>query len=495
MSASAVFLANFNYEYYDYNSHELYGVTMQNILIVDDDKGIRKQLKWSLDKDYKVLLAEDGKKALDLFRQHQPMVVTLDLGLPPDADGASEGLRVLEEILAQGKGTKVIVVSGNEDRNNALTAIGLGAYDFCQKPIEVDTLKIILSRAFHLANMEEENRHLLANKSSERPSMEGIFGQCPQMDEIFSIIRKVGSIDVPILILGESGTGKELVARAIHDNSLRKNGPFIPINCSAIPENLLEAELFGHEKGSFTGAQARVQGKVEYAQGGTLFLDEIGDMPLLLQVKLLRFLQEKVIQRVGGREDIEVDARIVAATNIDIDEAIKEGRFREDLYYRIGVVTAKLPPLKDRGDDIVLLANLFMRRFAHEFKRKVKCFSVAALRVLGTYEWPGNIRELENRVKRAVIMTETLTIEPADLGFSTGEALDLEDATAPHYDLNVSGMKLKDARSMVEKSLVGEALDAADGNILKAAESLGVSRPTIYDLMKKHGFYVEDSES
>ncbi len=465
---------------------------MESILIVDDDSGIRKQLKWGLSKDYKVLLAEDGRKALDLFKKNEPKVVSLDLGLPPDADGASEGLRVLEEILAQGKGTKIVVVSGNEDRKNALAAIGLGAYDFCQKPVELDTLKIILERAFHLVNMEEENRHLQESKSGKMASMEGMFGQCPQMEGIFSIIRKVGSIDVPILILGESGTGKELVARAIHENSLRKKGPFIPINCGAIPDNLLEAELFGHEKGAFTGAQGRVQGKVEFAQGGTLFLDEIGDMPLLLQVKLLRFLQEKVIQRVGGREDIEVDARIVAATNLDIDKAIKDGNFREDLYYRLGVVTAKLPPLKERGDDIVLLANLFMRRFAHEFKRNVKCFSVASLRVLDTYDWPGNIRELENRVKRAVIMAETLTLEPWDLGFVSDNTLNNEETTTPQYDFNISGLKLKDARIMVEKSLVGEALDAADGNILRAAELLGVSRPTIYDLMKKHGFHVDD---
>jgi two-component system NtrC family response regulator len=463
---------------------------MESILIVDDDNGIRKQLKWGLETDYKVLLAEDGRKALELFKQHEPKVVSLDLGLPPDADGASEGLRVLEEVLAAGKNTKVIVVSGNEDRSNALAAVGLGAYDFCQKPIELDTLKIILQRAFHLAELEAENRRLQESRAGGKASMEGLFGQCPQMEEIFSIIRKVGSIDVPILILGESGTGKELVARAIHENSLRKKGPFIPINCGAIPENLLEAELFGHEKGSFTGAQARVQGKVEYAHGGTLFLDEIGDMPLLLQVKLLRFLQEKVIQRVGGREDIEVDARIVAATNIDIEEAIKNGNFREDLYYRIGVVTAKLPTLRERGDDIAMLANLFMRRFAHEYKRRVKCFSVASLRVLNTYEWPGNIRELENRIKRAVVMSETQTIDPQDLGFAAKNMSEDQDKTIC-YGVDVSGMKLKEARSVVEKGLLAEALEASQGNIMKAAEVLGVSRPTLYDLMKKHNFTVE----
>jgi two-component system NtrC family response regulator len=322
--------------------------------------------------------------------------------------------------------------------------------------------------------------------------MEGIFGQCPQMEEIFSIVRKVGSIDVPILVLGESGTGKELVARAIHENSLRKNGPFIPINCGAIPDNLLEAELFGHEKGSFTGAQARVQGKVEFAHGGTLFLDEIGDMPLLLQVKLLRFLQEKVIQRVGGREDIEVDARIVAATNLDIESAIKNGTFREDLYYRIGVVTAKLPPLKERGDDIIMLANLFMRRFSNELKRRVRHLSVASLKAINTYAWPGNIRELENRVKRAVIMTESQTIEPWDLGFTSTPTANNEETPLVHYGLDIRGLGLKEARSLVEKSLLAEAMDSAEGNVLKASEILGVSRPTLYDLMKKHSFYVDE---
>jgi two-component system NtrC family response regulator len=465
---------------------------MEYVLIVDDDSGIRNQLKWGLDKDYKVLLAEDGRKALELFKKHSPKIVSLDLGLPPDADGASEGLRVLEEILLQAPNTKVVVVSGNEDRKNALAAISLGAYDFCQKPIALDILKVILGRAIYLSNLEADNRRLQAKSAGEGASMEGIFGQCPQMEEIFSIVRKVGSIDVPILVLGESGTGKELVARAIHENSLRKNGPFIPINCGAIPDNLLEAELFGHEKGSFTGAQARVQGKVEFAHGGTLFLDEIGDMPLLLQVKLLRFLQEKVIQRVGGREDIEVDARIVAATNLDIESAIKNGTFREDLYYRIGVVTAKLPPLKERGDDIIMLANLFMRRFSNELKRRVRHLSVASLKAINTYAWPGNIRELENRVKRAVIMTESQTIEPWDLGFTSTPTANNEETPLVHYGLDIRGLGLKEARSLVEKSLLAEAMDSAEGNVLKASEILGVSRPTLYDLMKKHSFYVDE---
>ena len=470
---------------------------MENLLIIDDDSGIRKQLKWGLEGDYKVLLAEDALKGLELYRKHSPKIVTLDLGLPPDADGATEGLRALEEILSDGARTKVIVVSGNEERDNALKAISLGAYDFCQKPIELDILKVIISRALNLANLEEEHKRLLLKKTSKSSPMQGIFGQCSQMEEVFSLIRKVASIDVPILILGESGTGKELVARAIHENSIRKNGPFIPINCGAIPENLLEAELFGHEKGSFTGAQSRVQGKVEFAQDGTLFLDEIGDMPLLLQVKLLRFLQEKVIQRVGGREDIEVDARIVAATNIDIEEAIRKGEFREDLYYRIGVVSAVLPPLRQRGDDISLLANLFMRRFANEFKRRVKCFSVASLRMMNKYEWPGNIRELENRVKRAVIMTESLTIEPWDLGFEKKSDIQAEDENRVinRIDIDLSGMKLKDARSMIEKEMIAKALSNNEGNIVQAAEQLGVSRPTMYDLMKKYSLYINGDPS
>ena len=473
------------------------GNSMETILIVDDDSGIRKQLKWGLDKDYKVLLAEDGKSAMKLFQKHSPKIVALDLGLPPDADGATEGLHVLEEILARSNSTKIIIVSGNEDRNNALKAIDLGAYDFCHKPIDLHTLKVILSRALHLANLEAENHRLREQKVVQGTFMDGIFGHCSQMEDIFSMVRKVGSIDVPVLILGESGTGKELIARAIHENSLRKNGPFIPINCGAIPENLLEAELFGHEKGSFTGAESRVQGKVEFAKGGTLFLDEIGDMPLLLQVKLLRFLQEKVIQRVGGREDIEVDARILAATNIDIEEAISKGNFREDLYYRIGVLSAVLPPLRERGDDIALLANLFMRRFANEFKRRVKCFSVASLRFMNTYEWPGNIRKLENRVKRAVIMTESLTIEPWDLGFDKKPATGSEDESLDvnRFEADFSGMKLKDARSMVEKKMIAEALSINEGNIVQAAQQLGVSRPTMYDLMKKYNFYVNGGSS
>ena len=467
---------------------------MEKLLIIDDNQEIRKQLKWGLGKDYKILLAESVDVALKLFNEHHPKVVALDLGLPPDIDGATEGLRCLQAMLEQQPSCKVIVISGNEEHSNAVEAVGLGAYDFYHKPIQLDELKIILSRAFHVSALEEENQRLQARIASEGKGYSGLFGSSPQMQQIFATIKKIASVDVPVLVLGESGTGKELVARAIHDKSLRSQGPFIPINCSAIPENLLEAELFGHEKGSFTGAHACVQGKVEFAHGGTLFLDEIGDMPILLQVKLLRFLQEKVIQRVGGREDIRVDARIVAATNIDIEEAISKGLFREDLYYRISVVTAELPPLRERGEDINLLANLFMRRYADEFKRRVKFLSVSSLKHLNDYSWPGNIRELENKMKRAVVMSEAQTIEPWDLGFNTASEDDENNpVTWAHHGLDFTGMTLKEARSIIDKKLLATALAAAEGNLVKAAESLGVSRPTIYDLMKKHGFYVEDS--
>jgi two-component system NtrC family response regulator len=466
---------------------------LEKLLIIDDNQEIRKQLKWGLGKDYKILLAESVDVALKLFKEHHPKVVALDLGLPPDIDGATEGLRCLQAMLEQQPSCKVIVISGNEEHSNAVEAVGLGAYDFYHKPIQLDELKIILSRAFHVSALEEENQRLQARIASEGRGYSGLFGSSPQMQQIFATIKKIASVDVPVLVLGESGTGKELVARAIHDKSLRSQGPFIPINCSAIPENLLEAELFGHEKGAFTGAHACVQGKFEFAHGGTLFLDEIGDMPILLQVKLLRFLQEKVIQRVGGREDIRVDARIVAATNIDIEEAISKGLFREDLYYRISVVTAELPPLRERGEDINLLANLFMRRYADEFKRRVKFLSASSLKHLNDYNWPGNIRELENKMKRAVVMSEAQTIEPWDLGFNTASEDDEKNpVTWAHHGLDFTGMTLKEARSIIDKKLLATALDAAEGNLVKAAESLGVSRPTIYDLMKKHGFYVED---
>ncbi|NLC70071.1 MAG: PEP-CTERM-box response regulator transcription factor [Desulfuromonadaceae bacterium] len=456
---------------------------MHVLLIVDDKEEIQKQLKWGLSKEYKVFAADSVARALELFREHEPKVMTLDLGLPPDEDGSTEGFRCLEEVMRLAPWTKVIVLTGHEERENALKAIRMGAYDYYTKPVNLDELRIILNRAFHLAVIEEENRQLHSALSAEGKEMQGIFGHSPSMLEIFKTIRKVSSSDVPVLILGESGTGKEMVAAAIHGNSPRRSAPFIPINCSAIPETLLESELFGHEKGAFTGAYGRVQGKFESAQGGTLFLDEIGEMPLSLQVKVLRFIQEKVIQRVGGRENIEVDARIISATNTNIKEAIKDGKFREDLFYRIGVIIIELPPLRERGNDIIFLANLFLRRFGEMHNKRARRFSAAALRQLEAHSWPGNVRELENRVKRAVIMAETSIIEPADLDFAGQDRSAANNSEKPP-----STLTLREARDRLDKEMILAALEQHQGNILKASELLGVSRPTLYDLMKKHGF-------
>jgi len=457
------------------------GDKFNRILIVDDNDDIRKQLKWGLGKEYSVLLAADGKEALSLFRRHQPLVVTLDLGLPPDEDGTEEGFRCLTEMLQFLPTTKIIVITGNDGRENALKAVQMGAYDYYQKPVDLDELKVIISRAFHLQMIEAENQRLQVALVDRTGEQSGIIGQCPSMQQVFETIRKVAASDVSVLISGDSGTGKELVARAIHDMSLRKNAPFIAINCGAIPETLLESELFGHEKGSYTGAHARVLGKVEYANKGTLFLDEIGEIPGFLQVKLLRFLQEKSLQRVGGREDITVDVRIIAATNIDINKAMEDGRFREDLYYRIGVVTVDLPQLRTRGDDILLLANLFLKRFSAQFNKKVRGYSPTAEECILSYNWPGNVRELENKVQRAVLMAGSQLVEQEDLGFAgmiTNPAARQEPQEPP---------TLKDARDALERNMILDAIRNQGGNIAKAADILGVSRPTLYDLMKKHG--------
>jgi two-component system, NtrC family, response regulator len=458
---------------------------MEKLLSVEDNQEIQKQLKWGLGKDYKIFLAGNVSEALSLFEAHQPKVVTLDLGLPPDADGSVEGFRCLEAIMQQAPKTKVIVLTGNEERESALRAIRMGAYDFYSKPINLDELRVILGRAFHLSSLEEENQQLHTVLSDGSGELQGIFGQCPKMVDVFNTINKVSTSNIPVLILGDSGTGKEMVASAIHQKSLRKKGPFIPINCGAIPENLLESELFGHEKGSFTGAHGRVQGKFEYAHGGTLFLDEIGEMPLALQVKVLRFLQEKVIQRVGGRDNIEVDARIISATNIDTKQAIEEGKFREDLFYRIGGVTINLPPLCEREKDIFFLAHLFLRRFSETLNKRVRGFSMASLNRMEGYAWPGNVRELENRVKRAVVMADSTIIEPKDLDF-----LETEEKPKPKKESFTSEiMTLKEARERIEREMVVAALERQKGNVVKTAEVLGVSRPTLYDLMKKHGLH------
>ena len=451
---------------------------MEKLLIVDDDSDIRQQLKWGLGDDYTVMLAGDVSEGLNMFKKFQPAVVLLDLGLPPHEHSSQEGFRGLAEMLELNPHAKIIMLTGNSERENALKAMQMGAYDFYPKPPVLNELKVIIGRAFHLANIEEQNRSLLSAIDLKSSCSSGIIGQCPAMQTVFATIKKVASSDVSIFITGESGTGKELVAQAIHQAGFRKDGPFIPINCGAIPDNLLESELFGHEKGSFTGAHATVHGKLQYAHQGTLFLDEIGELPFNLQVKLLRFLQEGVIQRVGGREDIVVDTRTVCATNVDIVKAIAEGRFREDLYYRISVITIDLPPLRERGDDILLLANYFLRKFNDEYKKKVRRFSAAAVNYLKTYVWPGNVRELQNRVQRAIIMSDAAVIEPVDLGGGADVAAVAETETAP--------VTLREGRDKVERELIALAIDRHNGNIVKAAEELGVSRPTLYDLLKKH---------
>jgi len=454
---------------------------VEKLLIIDDNEDIRQQLKWGLGDEYAVLLAGDVNEGLMTFRKHQPSVVILDLGLPPHENSSVEGFRCLAELLDHSPHTKVIMLTGNDERENAMQAMQMGAYDFYSKPPVLNELKVILKRAFHLANIEEQNRSLQSAMEAKTSDMGGIIGHCPEMLTVFATIRKVATADVPIFVTGESGTGKELVARAIHEASLRSKGPFIPINCGAIPENLLESEFFGHERGAFTGAHTTVQGKLQYAHKGTLFLDEIGELPVNLQVKLLRFLQEGTIQRVGGREDIPVDTRIVCATNVDTVKAIKEGRFREDLYYRVSVIPINLPPLRERGDDIMLLAHYFLQLFNHEHKKRVRHFSAASVSFLQSHDWPGNVRELRNRVQRAIIMTDTTSIRPSDLGVQQ-ELESLEQEQSPQEIIT-----LREARNRLEQELIGAAIERHADNILKAAEELGVSRPTFYDLMKKHG--------
>jgi two-component system NtrC family response regulator len=444
------------------------------LLIVEDDEEIRTQMKWALAQDYAVHLAGDRPSALRILKQERPAVVTLDLGLPPKPREAEEGFLALSDILQQDPTTKVIVITGQTERAHAQKAVGQGAYDFLCKPIQVEELKGILRRAFHVAQLEREHREL--QRSSDGESFEDMVGTSPQMQEVFAAIRKVAVSEASVLIVGESGTGKELVARAIHRLGARRGGPFIAINCGAIPENLLESELFGHEKGAFTGAHIQRKGRIELAQGGTLFLDEIGELSLSLQVKLLRFLQEHCIERVGGRSKITVDARIITATNADLKQAMSDGRFRDDLYYRLGVVVITVPPLRAREGDLLLLAKTLLQRFAAEHKKKVTEFSLQALRTLSTYGWPGNVRELENRIKRAVIMAEGPMITPEDL--------ELVSPEEPRYE-NRTG--LRDVRKTLEKELTQEALVRHKGNLSRVAAELGISRPTLYDLMRKLG--------
>ncbi len=453
---------------------------MEKLLIVEDSEDIRKQLKWGFGNEYTLLPASDVQEAMGLYLKHRPKVVLLDLGLPPAQDGSSEGFRCLKEMLTANYLAKVIIVTGNNDDSKAVQAVQNGAYDFVKKPIDFQEIRVIVKRAFHLHAIEEENRKLRFALDRKRGALTGIIGQCPAMLQIFSTIRKVAGSGVAVLIQGESGTGKELVARAIHIASSRREREFIPVNCGAIPEPLLEWELFGQERSAASGASS-VPGKVEYAQGGTLFLDEIGELPAPLQVKLLRFLQNKTIQRAGGRENIPVDVRLIAATNRTMQDEIRAGRFREDLYYRVAVVTIPLPPLRERKEDLTLLASLFLMRFGEEFKKKIKGFSASAREQMETYPWPGNVRELENKVQRAVILSEGPLIEAHDLGFSARPA-------SPSLTLHES-TTLKDARERVERQLIIQAMDRRKGNIAQAAEDLGISRPTFYDIMKKHGLF------
>ncbi|MGO9138334.1 MAG: PEP-CTERM-box response regulator transcription factor [Syntrophales bacterium] len=442
------------------------------LLVVDDDEDLRKQMKWAMTQDYNVLLAEDRQSAAAIMKKERPAVVTLDLGLPPLPAGVEEGFALLDDILTDYGDTKVIIITGRGEKEHALRAVEKGAYDFFYKPIELDELKVVLRRAFHVSQLEREQLALRQRLSTD--TFEDMIGTCEKMQEIFSVIRKISSTEAPVLIMGESGTGKELVARAIHRLSARQSNPFIVINCSAIPENLLESELFGHEKGSFTGAHMQRVGRFEMAEGGTLFLDEIGELPISLQVKLLRFLQEKVVERVGGRELIEVDTRIIAATNRDLKESMKDGRFREDLYFRLGVIMMSLPPLREREGDVILIAKAFLERYADENKKKIKGFTNHAVDAIESYAWPGNVRELENRIKRSVIMAESRKITPADLEL---------EAPKQKYET----MSLKEARESLEKELVLKALTRNERNLTKTALDLGVSRPTLYDLMEKFG--------
>jgi two-component system NtrC family response regulator len=446
------------------------GVGKPKLLIVEDDETIRTQMKWAFAQDYEVFMAEDRSTAYDIFKQEKPPVVTLDLGLPPKPGEVEEGFLTLSEIREQDAFAKVIVITGQDEKENALKAIGQGAYDFFCKPIQIEELKVILRRAFYLAQLEKEHWDLKQRINTE--SFEGMIGTSPLMQKVFSSIRKVATTDAPVLIMGQSGTGKELVAKAIHRLSTRKVNPFIVINCSAIPETLLESELFGHEKGAFTGAHIQRKGRFEMVNGGSLFLDEIGELSPPLQVKLLRFLQEQKIERVGGREEISVDVRVMAATNKDLKEAMKGGKFREDLYYRLGVVAISLPPLREREGDITVLATDILQRFSAENKKKITGFSQLSMHAMESYHWPGNIRELENRIKRAVIMAEGPRITPEDLEFSLPYA---------KYD----GRGLREAREELEKEFIERALRKSKGNLTKAAEELGISRPTLYELIEK----------
>lgn len=444
---------------------------LPKLLVIEDDAGLQRQLRWAYE-GYQVLAAADRAGALALLRAEEPAVATLDLGLPPDPDGVSEGFATLAEMLALKPDLKVIVASGHGDRASARRAIAEGAWDFYSKPIDIDALGLIVARAFHVHALEAENRRLAAQEGGGIAP--GLVTAAPEMLKVTRMIERVAGADVSVMLLGASGTGKEVLARSLHDASPRAKGAFVAINCAAIPETLLESELFGHEKGAFTGAVKTTEGKIEQAAGGTLFLDEIGDVPLPLQVKLLRFLQERVIERIGGRRPIAVDTRIVCATHQDVDAMVADGRFREDLYYRLAEIVVRIPALAERSGDAVLLARHFLRRHATAMKLPVKAFTPDAIAAIEAWHWPGNVRELENRVKRAVIM--------ADGSHVTADDLDLTgDADAGPLPIN-----LRAVREAADRAAIRQALARAEGNISGTARLLGISRPTLYDLMKAY---------
>jgi two-component system NtrC family response regulator len=441
----------------------------RKLLIVEDDPGIQSQLRWCFE-NYHVLAAADRINAINELRRHEPAVVLQDLGLPPDAEGVDEGFAALKEILKLAPFTKVVVVTGHGDQANAVKAVGLGAYDFYQKPVDADTLQLIVARAFQIYELEAENRRLSRNISAS--PLDGIVAVGDAMLKVCRIVEKVAPTTVTTLLLGESGTGKELVARAIHDLSPRADRPFVAINCAAIPDTLLESELFGFERGAFTGAVKQTPGKLEVADSGTLFLDEIGDMPLALQSKLLRFLQNRSFERIGGRTEITVDVRVVCATNQNLSEAIQAQRFREDLYYRISEITIEIPPVRERAGCRVILARHLLNRFSKQHETGIKGFTEEAQAAIDSYTWPGNVREMENKIKSAVIMTDGKFVTPEDLGLAAGSS--------------ASSLNLRKVRQDAETAAIREALARAAGNISRAAELLGITRPTLYDILHKY---------
>ena len=450
------------------------GAPRPKLLVVEDDPGLQTQLKWAYE-DYEVLVAGDHDSAIDLLRAEEPAVVTLDLGLPPDPDGTREGFRILQAILELKPDTKVIVVSGHGERASALAAIANGAWDFYQKPIDIDELGLIVRRAFHVRALEVENARLAEAGTGDNRVLGGMITGAPEMQKVARTIERVANLDVSVMLLGASGTGKELLARGLHEASGRRDGAFVAINCAAIPENLLESELFGHEKGAFTGAVKTTEGKIELAHGGTLFLDEVGDILLPLQVKLLRFLQERTIERIGGRKPIAVDTRIVCATHRDLDAMIAQGAFRDDLYYRLAEMVVKIPALAERPGDAVLLARHFLHKYAPEMNPAVRGFTPDALQAIDAARWPGNVRELENRIKRAVIMADGKLVTKDDL-----------DMAGRGDEPGESHLNLRSAREAADRVAIRRAMTQSEGNISLASKLLGISRPTLYDLLKQY---------